>query len=424
MSRQTKRDKTVDGYRPTTEQLLQYSRRDFLKLSGLAAAGAFGYLSLPGIGIVPRAWGAPPPERVVRAHCGSMQDWGFSDPNFYDAVKQPVYDDMFARGICTLTGKTNILDAWTNLLVGYEPGHKIVIKLNLNSYDYNANQTCEMAYTVIESLKHFGVSAGDIKVFDAVRRIPDYWRNRWDSDVDYVNDQNADWDDNATIYFPHIDTSHRIPRILSQADHLINVCLQKGHKSYVTGSMKNHFGSQEDPSDLHVSRYENIATLANSGHILGKTRLIAVEAAYMTWHHEGHPFEETQATDLFPAGLSGHSSPNFMLFGTNMVTMDSVLGDIQNHERAARGEFVWENEFIDIAAGAPYNLGTRDQAEFVPNAAGWSQVDLSYNQFDYVSFDLPLADRQQIDALNLRLRSGEIHWSQLQNLVERYTDRL
>ncbi len=424
MSRQPRCPKTADGYRPTAEQLRQYSRRDFLKLSGLAAAGASGYLSLPGIGIVPRAWRAPPPERVVRAHCGNMQHWNFSNPNFYDYVNQPVYNDMFARGICSLTSQTNVQNAWSDLLVGYQPGHKIGIKLNLNSYDYNANQTCEMAYTVIESLKSFGVDASDIKVFDAVRRIPDYWRNRWDSDVDYVNDQTADWDDNATIYFPHIDTSHRIPRILSQADHLINVCLQKGHKSYVTGSMKNHFGSQEDPSDLHISRFENIVTLANSGHILGKTRLIVAEAAYMTWHHEGHPFEETQATDLFPAGPSGNSSPNFMLFGTNMVTVDSVLADIQNHEREARGEWTWSDDFIDMAADAPYNLGTRDHAQFIPNAAGWSQVDLSYNQFDYVSFDLPPADRQQIDALNLKLRSGEIHWSQLQHLVERYNDQL
>ena len=424
MSRQHECESRVRGYRPTDEQLRQYSRRDFLKLSALAAGGAFGYLSLPGIGIVPSAWGAPPGERVVRVHCGSMQDWNFSDEYFCNYVKQPVYDDMFARGICTLTGRTNILDAWNDLLVGYQPGHKIAIKLNLNSYDFNANQTCEMAYSVIESLKQFGVDAADMKVFDVVRKMPDYWRARWNSDVDYINDVTVDWDDNATIYFPHISTTHRIPNVLSQADHLINVCLQKGHKSYVTGSMKNHFGSQERPSDLHIDRFDNICTLANSGHILGKTRLIAVEAAYMTWHHEGHPFEETQATDLFPAGESGRHSPNFMMFGTNMVSMDSVLGDIQNHERAARGEPTWNNDFIDMAAGSPYNLGTRDHATIVPNSAGWSQVDLSYDHLDYISFDLPLADRQQIDALNLKLRDGDIHWSQLQHLVERYNERL
>lgn len=412
------------GYRPTAEQLREYSRRDFLKLSGLAAGGAFGYLSLPGVGTVPSAWGAPSPDRVVRIHADSMQDWDFSDPLFCNYVKLPTYHDMFARGLCALTGRTNILDAWSDLLVGYQPGHKICIKLNLNSYDYYANQTCEMAYAVIESLKHFGVDAADMKVFDVVRKFPDYWRARWDSDVDYVNNVGVDWDDNATIYFPHIDTTHRIPAVFSQADHMINLCLQKGHKSYVTASMKNHFGSQERPSDLHIDRYDNICTLAASGHVVGKTRLIVTEGAFMTWHHEGHAFEECQATDLFPLGISGRCSPNYMMFGTNMVAMDSVLGDIQNHERAARGEYTWSNEFIDMAASAPYNLGTRDWGQVVSNADGWSQVDLSYGALDYVSFDLPLADRQQIDALNLKLRGGHIHWSQLQHLVERYNDRL
>jgi hypothetical protein len=412
------------GYRPTPEQILQYSRRDFIKLSTLAAGGAFGYLSLPGIGIVPSAWGSPAPERVIRVHCGTVQDWNFSSNDFWNHVKQPVMDDMFARGICTLTGHTNVLEAWQDLLVGYQPGHKIAIKLNLNSYDYNANQTCEMAYTVIESLKRFGVQAADMKVFDVVRRLPEYWRDRWNSDVEWVNHDRVNWDGNATIYFPAIATTHRFPTVLSQADHLINVGLQKGHKGYVTGSMKNHFGSQEDPSDLHINRFDNICTLAAHGQIAGKTRLIAIEASYMTWHHEGHPFEETYATDLFPAGPSGHSSPNFMLFGTNMVAMDSVLGDIQNHERAARGQWLWGNEFIDMAAAAPYQLGPRDWGTITPNAAGWSAVDLEYDILDYVSFDLPPAGRVEIDALNLRFKNGEIHGSQLQHLIRRYEERL
>lgn len=424
MSRQPTCEHGPRGYRPTPEQILQYNRRDFLKLGALAAGGAFGTLSLPGLGIVPEAWGAPPANRVVRVHCGSMQDWNFSDEDFGAYVKPSVYADMFARGITSLTQQQNVINAWQNLLVGYQPGHKIAIKLNLNSYDYNANQTCEMAYAIIESLKLFGVSAANMKVFDVVRKFPDYWRARWDSDVDYVNSTDVAWDSNATVYFPAIDTTHRFPTVLSQANHVIAVGLQKGHKSYVTGSMKNHFGSQELPADLHIERYDNICQLAASPFVRGKLRLIVVEGAFMTWDHEGHPFEETEATALFPVGLSGHSSPNYMMFGTNMVTIDSVLGAIQNYERAARGEDQWPNEFITMAAAAPYNLGTRENPTFVSNTAGWSQVDMHFSSYEYISYDLPLADRKQIDALNLKLRSGQIHWSQLQHLVERYNERL
>ena len=412
------------GYRLTPEQILQYSRRDFLKLSALAAGGAFGYLSLPGLGIVPSAWGAPAPERVVRVHCGTVQDWDFASYDFYNHVKQPAMDDMFARGLCTLTQQTNVLNAWQDILVGYQPHQKIAIKLNLNSYDYSANQTCEMAYAVIESLKRFGIPAEDMKVFDVVRRWPAYWRDRWNSDVEWINQDRREWDENGTIYFPAIATTHRFPTVLTQCDHLINVGLQKGHKGYVTASMKNHFGSQEDPVDLHISRYENICTLASAGHIVGKTRLIVIEGNYMTWHHEGHPFEETWATDLFPAGPSGHCSPNYMMFGTNMVAIDSVLGDIQNHERAARDQWTWTNDYIDMAAAAPYNLGPRGFGQIVPNQAGWSEVDLAYNNLDYVSFDLPPVTRAEIDALNLRFKGGQLHGSQLQHVIDRYENRL
>ncbi|MCP4545716.1 MAG: DUF362 domain-containing protein [bacterium] len=424
MSKSCRHSRGERGYRPTAEQIHQYSRRDFLKLSSLAAAGAFGYLSLPGLGTVPSAWGAPAPEKVVRVHCGYMQDWNFSSDEFWEHVKMPVMNDMFARGLCELTGRENIIHAWENLLVGYQPGHKIAIKLNLNSYDENANQTVEMAYAVIESLKQFGVDADDMKVFDVVRVFPDYWRERWDSDVEYVNQNNVEWDGNATVYFPAISTTHRFPKVLSQADHLINVCLQKGHKSYVTGSLKNHFGSQEDPSDLHIERFTNIAQLASSGHILGKTRLIVTEAAYMTWHYEGRTFSETHATDLFPTGPSGHSSPNYMMFGTNMVAMDCVLADIQNHERAARNQPTWPNDFLDEAAGAPYYLGPREVGSIINTPGSWSDVDLSYDTLDYSSFHLPQADRSQIDAMNLKLKEGLIHSSQLQHLIERYNDRL
>jgi hypothetical protein len=418
------KDREEKGYSPTSDQIRQYSRREFLKISALASAGAFGYLSLPGIGIVPSAWGAPPPERVVRVHAGSVQDWDFSSIDFYNHVNQSVMDDMFARGLTNLTGQANIVDAWRNVLVGYQPGHKIVLKLNLNSYDYNANQTCEMAYTVIESLKHLGVAAADMKVFDVVRVFPDYWRARWNSDVEYINHHGVEWDGNAQIYYPAIDTYHRIPTVLSQADHMINICLQKGHKGYVTGSMKNHFGSQEEPADLHISRMDNICTVAASPLIEGKTRLIVVEGNYMTWYHEGHPFEETWATDLFPAGISGHSSPNYMMLGTNVVAIDSVLGDIQNHERSARSELTWINDFIQMAAEGPYNLGPRDWGTLINNPDGWSEKDFHYNILDYISMDLPLADRNQIDAMNRDLKDGHIHWSQLQHLVERYNERL
>jgi hypothetical protein len=332
--------------------------------------------------------------------------------------------DMFARGLCALTGVPNIVDAWRNVLVGYQPGQKIAIKLNLNSGDYNANQTCEMAYVVIDSLKQFGVPAANMKVYDVVRRFPDYWRDRWSSDVAYVNQDATVWDPNATIYFPAIDTTHRLPTVVSQAHHLINLGLQKGHKGYVTGSMKNHFGSQEEPEDLHINRFDNICQLASSPFFFSRTRLIAIEGSFMTWHNEGYPFEATMATDLFPAGPSGHSSPNFMMLGTNMVAVDSVLGDIQNHERAARNAAIWPNEFIDMAAAPPYNLGPRDWGQIVPNPGGWSGVDLSYDVLDYLSFNLPPVDRREIDALNARLRTGEIHWSQLQHVVERYEDRL
>ena len=84
----------------------------------------------------------------------------------------------------------------------------------------------------------------------------------------------------------------------------------------------------------------------------------------------------------------------------------------------------WNNEYITVASEHPYMLGQRDYGTIVPNPDGWREVDLAYNHYDYVSFDMAPADRKEIDARNAELKVCNIHWSQLKHVVQRYNERL
>jgi len=114
---------------------------------------------------------------------------------------QTVIDAMFSQGILEVTGAPNITDAWNTLFhdynqrhgngdVGYQPGEKIAIKINLNNvmyhtnnpYTYVSNDRDAGPYVVKALLRQLvniaGVPQEDITVFDASRDMPNWFYDR------------------------------------------------------------------------------------------------------------------------------------------------------------------------------------------------------------------------------------------------------
>jgi len=114
---------------------------------------------------------------------------------------QTILDAMFRQGVCEVTGETNISAAWDALFhdfnqrhgngdIGYQPGEKIAIKINLNNvmyhtqnpYTYESTDRDASPYVVKALLRQLvntaGVTQEDITVLDASRDMPDWFYYR------------------------------------------------------------------------------------------------------------------------------------------------------------------------------------------------------------------------------------------------------
>ncbi|MHC4221688.1 MAG: DUF362 domain-containing protein, partial [Planctomycetota bacterium] len=222
------------------------------------------------------------PGRVVWAYEPDATSWDGTTGNWWSDTytDQAVVTDMLSDAICKLAGASNNTDAWDKLFkyfnqthdkgdIGYQPGEKIAIKLNLNmvsSHGYSGNGTFTTPQVVLALLRQMvndaGVDASCITFFDISRCIPDAIFNRckaefpgvhfvgWeagDGREQYIRDLSVQvhWSDDLKAPtelggpFPTY-----LPTCITQADYLINIPNLKGHKlAGVTLCSKNHFGS-------------------------------------------------------------------------------------------------------------------------------------------------------------------------------------
>jgi hypothetical protein len=208
--------------------------------------------------------------------------------------------------------------------VGYRPGGKIAIKLNLNqarSHDNNANASYIAPQVVQALLRQLvgaaGVAPADITCFDAIRQVPASIFDRCTKEfpgVHFVDSTGTDGRERAvpdkakplvlagggiTLFFP---------TCITQADYLINVAGLKGHTlAGMTVCAKNHLGSvfrgdgTPGARDLHRSitvkpgrggtpkpmgSYNGLVDLNGHREIGGKALLFLIDALYATRHNE------------------------------------------------------------------------------------------------------------------------------------------
>ena len=194
------------------------SRREFLK--GALAAGA--YHSLSSLVASPTGWhvsaaeaDAPParwspaeppnqpigtaygvfPGRVVWVHDAGIARWdgdtqagGWYEDRFVNAQRA---DQMLCETLRLVTGAKTDAAAWKNLFrynnqqrgrgdVGYQPGEKVVVKLNLNCCQRRVDptqgfyNTPQLTQALLRQLvRQAGVREADLVVVDASRFVPD-----------------------------------------------------------------------------------------------------------------------------------------------------------------------------------------------------------------------------------------------------------
>lgn len=290
---------------------------------------------------------------------------------------QDVLDKMMSDGLQGLSGNDNDYDAWDTIFkyfnlnhgngeVGYQPGEKIAIKVNLNncwqptSYYTVDNQRDANPYVVKALLRQLvnivGVNQEDITIYDASRVMGNWFYNRVKykiypsfllelefPDIHYVdslggaNGREQVRPSSQKLYFA--DESGLIktlPTCVTEAKYLINMPLLKRHpiEQGVTLSGKNYFGTWMEPV-ANVHKYHKSGftegnptpqtDLLAHEHIGGKTLLYLGDGTFGTKVDHStiakfnmHPFNNDWTNSLF--------------FSQDPVAIDSVMYDFLHTE--------------------------------------------------------------------------------------------
>lgn len=288
--------------------------------------------------------------RVVHVRDSDATNWDFSTGWYGDYVDQDVVYKMVDLGMMHLTGTTSRAAAWEALIPNYVPGQRVAIKVNLNNAgskddsDNIIDALIQPVNAVIRGLTQIGVAESDIWVYDAVRWIPNRFRNGCDfpgvqfSGRWQTNPQGFSATERVTFQPPPGGPSladQRISNVLANADYLINIPITKKHGSaYVTLSFKNHFGSIENCAALHdyIYPYESIYTpdynpmvdIYKNPHFVGKTVLTIGDGLYGC---RPHNYAEPEPWVTF-----GNRAPNSLFFSKDPVAIDCVMYDFLEAE--------------------------------------------------------------------------------------------
>lgn len=331
----------------------------------------------------------PTSSRVVHVHSEEATSWT-GQTDFWNHVDQNATDTMIDQGMQTLTGTTNVGDAWSTLLPDYSPGQKIAIKVNFNNStscadaDEQIDALIQPVNAIIRGLKARGVAESDIWVYDASRQIPNRFVNGClYSDVLFLDSAGChghgvswvsnDLDAYVTFNPPAghpAPPATRIDDLLINCTYLINVPIMKPHRiAGVTLTFKNHFGDITAPWELHSyirltdanyrSDYNPLVDIYNNPHIRDKTVLVL-----------GDGLIAARDFDSAPSGWNTFQGdvPNSLFLSRDPVAIDCVMCDHLDAELSLPSE---SDDYLVLASDA--GLGQYERGD--PFGSGYAEID-------------------------------------------------
>ncbi len=326
------------------------------------------------------------PGRVVWIHDPSATKWNGVTGHWWDEqnVDQQTVDKMLSHALRTLTAEQTDAAAWDALFryfnrthgagdVGYQPGEKIAIKINLNeegygpAYSGNGRMPSpQMIHSLLAQLfDKVHISGSNVTIYDASRTIADPLYNRIHGDAE-PNFQNVRFVANITrngrigavydpaypVHFanPSVSPANHatayLPTCVTEAKYLIDMPLLSAHSMFgVTGCGKNWFGSVcwrtnanyfpwnggWTPSPLHnfglrdnpMKSYNPIVDLMGHPQLGGKTLLFLVDGLYGS---------DNAITTVLRYRSFGTNWTASVLASQDPVALDSVVVDILRNE--------------------------------------------------------------------------------------------
>ena len=288
---------------------------------------------------------------------------------------QEVIEDMFSKGLKALAGVEDESEAWDILFthfnkvngygdVGYQPGEKIAIKLNLNNcwtpYFSVDNQIDANPYVVKalfkQLIKNVGVSQSDITIYDAARPMMNWFYNRvyYKSyfsiplepefpDINYVDSlggasgRTKAQPSSETLHFSYDpDLVKVLPTCVADAKYIINMPQMKKHprENGVTLSGKNMFGTWlGEVADVHPYHYSahNLGNAAPQTDLLAHKEIGGKTVLYIGDGTHGTVTDQRVIAkfDMYPFN---NDWTNSLFFSQDPVAIDSVMYDFLHFE--------------------------------------------------------------------------------------------
>jgi len=330
------------------------------------------------------------PGRVVWHHDPDATDWvGPGDGHWWEPghTDQAAVEEMLASTIRLLAGETEVTAAWDALVrhynsgngngdVGYTPGEKIMVKVNLvgchylpgwggvnpATYDLTAlvdymNTSPQVMLALLRHLVQFvGAEQSDITIGDPLAMFPNQYHTMLAGefpDVNYLDHPGGTPEHprvaarNSAVPFhwsnhPSGLQQDFVLESYAQATYFINLANFKSHSlAGVTLCAKNHYGSllrypvEESYLDLHVSladrlptsgSYRAVVDLMGHAHLGGKTILYLVDGLYAGCH----PYDS--APRRWVADPFGNDWTSSLFASQDPVAIESVCLDLMQLE--------------------------------------------------------------------------------------------
>ena len=318
------------------------TRRVFLKQTiigagGLVLAKSFGdHISIAQM----------PPDDISRVIVASH-------PGATDGVKTINSDNvqiMMDESIKHFTNSQSVADAWSSILPNFKKENIIAIKVN-------ALQKCptspEVVNAVVNGLISAGAKENNIIIWDRANhelKLAGYKYNKSDTGVRCFGTDEEEWGYDLNNPVEILNQKKTLSNILTRCDHLINIPVLKVHLDPygVTLSLKNHYGSVDNPQTLHDNFATVCAILNNQNAIRNKTRLIVIDAVFGFWGSN---------TTTFVRDFC----PNSLIMSKDPVAADYIGTEMLNEE-LANHNFPPRNVPL-LAKATEMGLGTNDPAK-------------------------------------------------------------
>jgi len=346
----------MTSHKKTTRDKQNFTRRQFIKSTAAGAAAIYWIPSL--------ALGADAPGNDMKSRVVSVRHARMINPN--ERINAGIARQSIDEALLLLTKKKNMKEAWLQIFPNLKEQDTIGLKVNC------VNRKCpthpEIAYGIADSmidslamdpnniiiwdrtsseLKKSGYTINEsdkgIRCFGTVDRFS---LGRWLINRKQDESDGIGYDRSRPIDVGNGKTSHLSKILTRMCTYLVNVPVLKDHgKAGITLSLKNHYGTIDNPMDCHPNHCDPFTAKINAAsQIKDKTRLIICDAAYGIY--KGGPLGSPQWKH------------NSILASTDPVALDYTGMQIINAKRKQNDLDLVTDMAVHVKSAQTLGLGT------------------------------------------------------------------